>query len=150
MSQSLVRINVHLVFSTKNRIPMIPDGIRPSLHAFIGHVLQTHNAFLIKAGGTRDHIHLVISLGKELSISDAVREVKSKSSGWIHREYRRLRRFAWQGGYAGFSVSESDLESVIRYVENQEEHHRGRTFKDELRALLRAHQIDYDERYLWE
>ena len=150
MSQSLVSVFIHLVFSTKNRVPMLREGLRPNLHAYIGRVLQAHKASLLKAGGTIDHVHLVISLGKELSVAGAVREIKSKSSAWIHREYPRLRRFSWQGGYAGFSVSESDLDAVIRYVEVQEQHHRNRTFQDELRALLRKHQVNFDERYLWD
>ena len=150
MSQSLVRILIHLVFSTKNRVPLLREGLRPNLHAYIGSVLQARKASLLKAGGTNDHIHLVISLGKELSVAAAVREIKSKSSGWIHREYPRLGRFSWQDGYAGFSVSESDLAAVIRYVEGQEAHHRNRTFQDELRALLREHHVSFDERYLWD
>ena len=150
MSQSLVKISVHLVFSTKGRAPMIHKRIRPRLHAYIGSVLLANRARLFKAGGTNDHIHLLVSLGKELSVSGAVREIKSKSSGWIHREFPRLNRFAWQGGYGGFSVSESDLQSVKQYIEKQEEHHRRITFKDELRSLLRKHQIDFDETFLWD
>ena len=129
---------------------MITPEIQSRLFGYVGTVLSVKGARLIRPGGTRDHVHLLVSLGKRFSISDAVREVKSKASGWMHREFPELRKFAWQGGYAAFSVSASEVARVIHYIERQEEHHRKKTFKDELRRLLNLHNVDYDESYIWD
>ena len=143
--QSLVALYVHVVFSTRKRRPVILSEMRQRLYAYFGAVLEAHGGRLLQAGGTEDHVHQHNSLGTQLSIAGAVRELKAKSSGWIHREFPRIKKFSWQGGYAGFSVSASNLDAVIRYIENQKEHHRRRSFREEIRALLQAHGVDFDE-----
>ena len=97
-----------------------------------------------------DHIHLLASLNRKISVSDILQETKSNSSRWIHADFAKLSRFAWQNGYAAFSVSFSHIEHVKRYIQNQEAHHRKRTFKEELVMLLKEHQVRFDERYLWD
>jgi REP element-mobilizing transposase RayT len=101
------------------------------------------------AGGMPDHVHLLVSLGRTLSIADLIRIVKSNSSGWIHDELQ-IRDFAWQVGYGAFAVSFSNLEQVKTYIANQEEHHRRMSFQDEFREFLRRHELKWDERYLWD
>ena len=150
MPQSFVSLHVHVVFSTKNRIPMIDEELQPRLFEYVGGILRGCDSALIAAGGMPDHVHLLCSLGKRSSISDVVRTVKSNSSKWIHETFERRRQFAWQSGYGAFAVSFSNIEEVRRYLANQAEHHARRSFKDELRALLERHNIEYDERYLWD
>ena len=150
MGQSLVCLLVHMVFSTKQRIPLITGDLQPHLYAYMGTVLRSHDSRLLSAGGIADHIHLLASVGKQLAISDLVREVKAKSSGWVHREFPKMKKFWWQSGYAAFSVSSSGTETVKRYIESQREHHKRVTFQDELRTLLRLHNVEFDEKYLWD
>jgi REP element-mobilizing transposase RayT len=116
----------------------------------MGSILRSHDSRLLSAGGIADHIHLLASVGKQLTIPNLVREIKAKSSGWTHREFSRMKRFAWQSGYAAFSVSSSGTETVRRYIDSQPEHHKKVTFQDELRTLLRLHNVEFDERYLWD
>jgi len=148
--QSLVRNVQHTIFSTKSRVQMIGGKWAPELYGFIGGIMKRMNCCLISAGGTADHIHLLTSLGKTISVSDLVMKVKSLSSAWVHNNVPGGRKFSWQRGYASFSVSESRVEEVKRYIENQLEHHRQYCFQDELRTLLCNHNLEYDERYLWE
>jgi REP element-mobilizing transposase RayT len=112
--------------------------------------MKNKKARLIAAGGMFDHIHLCASMPSTMSIADIVNVVKSNSSRWIHESYSRLRPFAWQEGYGAFSVSKSEEAKVVRYIKNQEDHHRKRTFKEELIGLLEKHGIEYDKRYIWE
>jgi REP element-mobilizing transposase RayT len=111
--------------------------------------MKRRNCRPLSAGGTADHIHLLTSIGKTTMISDLVMKVKSLSSAWVHTNVSGGIKFSWQRGYASFSVSESMVEDVKGYIENQPEHHRQRCFQEELRTLLRKHNLEYDERYLW-
>ena len=111
--------------------------------------MKNKNAKLISPGGMFDHIHLYVSMPSTISIADFVNAVKANSSRWIHESSSRMRGFAWQEGYGAFSVSKSEESKVVRYISNQEEHHRKRTFKEELTALLEKHGIEYDKRYIW-
>ncbi len=129
---------------------MITDEIQPRLYGYIGGILKDRGSNLLAAGGVKDHIHLLISLSKQISISDALRDIKSISSGWVHKTFPKLNQFNWQAGYASFSVSYSNLDDVKRYIENQVEHHRVKSFKEEAIELLEKHEIPIDERYLWE
>jgi REP element-mobilizing transposase RayT len=97
-----------------------------------------------------DHIHLLASLSRTIAIADAVRVIKANSSGWIHKEFAELSDFYWQEGYGAFAVSHSNVDQVKAYIAGQEEHHRGRSFQDEYRELLRRHEIEWDERYVWD
>ena len=150
MPQSLASLHVHLIFSTKNRVPLITPDLSPRLYEYIGGILRAQCCPLIAHGGMPDHVHLLVSLSREMSVAELVRIVKSNSSGWVHDTFPALNGFAWQSGYAAFAVSFSKVGAVRRYIENQAEHHRSRTFQDELRTILRKHGIEFDERYVWD
>lgn len=141
---------IHFTWSTAGREPWIGADWREPLFAQIGGIVRNKNAKLLSAGGMFDHIHLYASLPSTLSIAAFVNAVKANSSRWIHQSYRQARAFAWQEGYGAFSVSKSEEKRVIGYIRNQESHHRKRTFKEKYLALLEKHEIEYDERYLWD
>lgn len=149
MSGKYLSVLVHFTWSTAGREPWIEADMREDLYSYIGGIMRKKNARLLSAGGMFDHIHLYASLPSTISIADFVNAVKSNSSRWIHEFSSRLRSFAWQEGYGAFSVSKSEEGRVVRYISNQEEHHRKRTFKEELIALLEKHGIEYDKRYIW-
>lgn len=150
MSQSLACLHIHLVFSTRNReLYLTPDLCR-RLYPYIGGIVRERKSVLIEAGGMPDHIHLLISFARDISVSDMVRDVKSVSAQWVHEEFPARRAFAWQGGYGAFAVSKSNVEAVREYIRTQAEHHRARTFRDEFRDFLRRHELDWDERYVWD
>jgi REP element-mobilizing transposase RayT len=129
---------------------MIRGRWAPELYSYIGGIMKRMNCRLISAGETADHIHLLTSIGKTIMVPDMVMKVKSLSSAWVHANVSGGRKFSWQRGYASFSVSESRVDDVKRYIENQPEHHRRRCFQEELRTLLRKHNLEYNERYLWD
>ncbi|MBA4188062.1 MAG: transposase [Planctomycetaceae bacterium] len=148
MPQSLTRNVIHLIFSTKNREAFIGPDIRDRLFAYLAGTLNELNCPAIKVGGVADHVHLLFVLAKTLSLSKAVEEVKKASSKWMKEQGEP--RFYWQNGYGAFSVSRSNELRVATYIENQEEHHRTKSFQDEFREFLKAHDIEWDERYLWD
>jgi REP element-mobilizing transposase RayT len=150
MPQSFVCLNDHLIFSTKQREPTLPDGLRPRLFEYIGGYLDAEKACLLAAGGMTDHVHLLVSLHQQTSVADALRGIKANSSKWIHEMFPALSSFAWQTGYGAFTVSYSRISRVKRYIEDQTEHHRVRSFQDEFRSFLRRHGVSFDERYLWD
>jgi REP element-mobilizing transposase RayT len=150
MPQSLASLHVHMVFSTKNREVWITPEIQPRLHQYIGGILKNHDCRLIAAGGTDDHLHLLISLARTTAVADIVRLIKSNSSGWLHDEYAELRDYHWQAGYGAFAVSQSNVEAVKTYLANQEAHHARHSFQDEFRELLRRHELPWDEQYVWD
>jgi putative transposase len=150
MPQSLACLNCHIIFSTKNREPLLTHGWTPRLYEYIGGILRTKNCSLLAAGGMADHLHVLVSFGKQISIADVVRDIKSNSSHWIHESFDSLHGFAWQSGYGAFTVSASNLGDVKRYIANQTEHHKMHSFQEEFLAFLERHEIEYDERYLWE
>ena len=147
MAQTLTNLLMHVVFSTKNREPMISADLKPSLLAYIGGIIRELDGKLLAADGTSDHVHLLMRLPPKLSLADGLRVIKTKSSRWAREAHAR---FQWQAGYAAFSVSQSNVAAVARYVRDQEKHHRRISFQEELRAFLKKHKIEYDERYLWE
>jgi putative transposase len=149
MPQSFGSLHCHIVFSTKHRLPQIKPEFQSRLFEYIGGILRNHSSPLIGAGGMPDHVHLLVSLGRAISVADAVRVVKSNSSGWIHDELR-IRDFEWQTGYGAFAVSYSNIDQVKTYLANQEEHHRKQTFQEEFLEFLRRHNIEWDERYIWD
>ncbi|HKU73597.1 MAG TPA: transposase [Pyrinomonadaceae bacterium] len=151
MAQSLSRLWTHLIFSTKDRFPFLRDKVlRGEMHAYLAEVLRTHDCETLIVGGVEDHAHSLFALSRTHSIASVVKEVKRTSSGWIKTTSRTLSKFHWQAGYGAFSVSQSNLTAVIRYIENQEEHHRRVTFQDEYRAFLKAYGVEFDERYVWD
>ena len=150
MPQSLSAVYIHLVFSTKQRHPFLrDDGLRQDLHAFLGGTSKTLGCPPILVGGVEDHVHLLARFGRTITQADWVKELKRVSNVWLKDE-GGISNFEWQGGYADFSVSQSNLEQVKRYIENQESHHRKLTFQDEVRALLTKHEMEWDERYIWD
>ena len=150
MSGKYLSLLVHFTWSTKGRQPWLEADIRDDLYSYIGGIMKNKRAKLIAAGGMHDHIHLCASMPSTISVADFVNAVKANSSRWIHDSYIRLRNFAWQEGYGAFSVSKSEEGKVVRYISNQENHHRKRTFKEELIELLEKHEIPYDSRYIWD
>jgi len=149
MPQSFASLHCHLVFSTKHREPYTDAELQPRLFEYIGGIGRNNNCPLIAAGGIPDHVHLLVSLPRTLSVSDAVRLIKTNSSSWIHDELG-LRDFEWQTGYGAFAVSYSNIEQVKSYLANQAEHHRRQTFQEEFLELLRRHNLTWDERYIWD
>jgi putative transposase len=147
MPQSLVRILVHAVFSTKNRADLIAPGIEEGLYGYIHGIVENNKSKLILAGGTSDHIHLLISLGKTVDISGLIGDIKRDSSVWM-KEHRR--DFYWQEGYGAFSIGQSQIPSVTEYIHRQKQHHAKQDFKDEFRGLLRKYEVDFDERFVWD
>jgi REP element-mobilizing transposase RayT len=148
MSQSLARNAVHLIFSTKNREPLIAPNARDQLFAYLAGTLNAIDCPAIRVGGVADHVHLLFMLSKNLALSKAVEEVKKESSKWAKQHVNA--KFYWQGGYGAFSVSASMEETVSIYIENQEQHHKKTTFQDELREFFRKHGVPYDEDHLWD
>jgi len=149
MAGKYLSLLVHFTWSTAGREPWLETDMREDLYSYIGGIMNKKKAKLIAAGDMFDHIHLCASLPSTISVADFVNAVKSNSSRWIHESFSQLRRFAWQEGYGAFSVSKSEQPRVVKYIGNQQEHHRKRTFKQELITLLDKHEIEYDERYLW-
>ena len=151
MAQSLSRLWTHLIFSTKNRFPFLSDkAIRTDMHEYLATMLRAQDCETLIVNGVEDHVHALFALSRTHSIASVVKEIKRTSSGWIKEGSPRLAKFHWQGGYGAFSVGQSNLKEVIRYIENQEEHHKRQTFQDEYRAFLTAYDIAYDERYVWD
>ena len=151
MPQSLSAVYIHLVFSTKERRPFLRDtSVRAALHAYMGGISKTLECPPLIVGGVDDHVHLLCRFGRTISQAEWVKEVKRISNGWLKEHGPEYSDFEWQGGYADFSVSQSNLEQVRQYIAGQEEHHRKMNFQDELRALLRRHEIEFDERYVWD
>jgi REP element-mobilizing transposase RayT len=151
MPQSYSVVYIHLVFSTKGRTPHLRDkATREALHAYLGGITKQLDCPPICIGGVEDHVHILARFGRKITQSEWVKELKRISNLWLQEQDRSNADFQWQGGYADFSVSQSKLDQTIEYIANQEEHHRTMSFQDELRALLRKHQIDFDERYLWD
>jgi len=148
MPSTHLSLHYHLVFSTKNREAWLSPTDRDRVHEYIGGTLRGMNGFAHAVGGTGDHVHVFAGLRATHCLADVMREIKSESSAWIHRELR-LAGFAWQDGYGGFTVSASKLEAVRQYVLNQEEHHRVKTFQEEYVAMLKRGLVTYDEAYLW-
>jgi REP element-mobilizing transposase RayT len=150
MPQSLARLHVHLVFSTKNREPFITDGVRDHLHGYMASVLQNLGCAPVLINSMEDHAHLLFDLSRTVALSQAVEDVKKSSSKWMKTNGPGCAAFAWQSGYGAFAVSESNVEAVREYIANQREHHRVRTFQEEYRGFLKRHGIAYDERYVWD
>ena len=150
MPESLSAVYIHLAFSTKHRQPFIKDvGLSSGLHAFLGGTSKTLECPPLIVGGVADHVHLLARFGRSITQADWVKELKRVSNLWLKKE-GGITNFEWQAGYADFSVSQSNLGQVKRYIANQKNYHRKVTFQDELRGLLTKHRIEWDERYIWD
>jgi putative transposase len=150
MPQSLSRILVHLVFSTKNREPVLSAALQNELHPYLAGTLDHIDCPSLRVGGVEDHVHLLFGLSRTKTIAEIVETVKTTSSKWIKSKDKRLSSFHWQSGYAAFSGSQSDADLVVAYIADQAEHHRKRTFQDEYRRLLEKYHVAFDERYVWD
>ncbi len=152
MPQSLAKVVVHLVFSTKNRTPWLQgQELRQELFAYMATILRNNvDSPAILINGVEDHVHALGLLGRKFAIMDVVQEAKTETSKWLKKQSPALSTFAWQAGYGIFSVSESNVPAVKSYIENQEDHHRRMSFQDEFRELCRRHGIEWDERYVWD
>lgn len=143
MAKTYTKLIYHIVFSTKERAPLITEEIRNRLYPYLGGVLRGEKGSLLEIGGVADHVHLLARFGTAIAVSDMVQRIKGNSSHWLNQQPGF--RFAWQNGYGAFTVSESQVAAVRKYIQRQEEHHRRVSFKDELISLLRKHRIDFAE-----
>ena len=150
MPQSLSSILIHLVFSTKDRTPLLVPAVRPSLHAYLATVARNADCECYCVDGVADHVHLAIRLSRTLPAAQLVEGLKTSSSTWIKTQSPALTAFAWQRGYGAFSVSPTDLEALRRYIDHQEAHHQTHTFQEEYRSVLAQCGMAYDERYVWD
>jgi len=148
MSSTHLSLHYHIIFSTKNRHPLIAEAWRERLHAFLGGAVRNVGGFPEAVGGTGDHVHLLIGLRANHTLADVLRDIKSASSHWAH-ETIGARNFAWQDGYGAFTVSASQVEKVKSYIAQQERHHRKQSFQDEYVEFLKQSDVEYDERFLW-
>lgn len=149
MAQSLNKIFLHIIFHVKTKSPIIHDTDLERVHEYIGQLINKMGCQTVRVGGVGNHVHAVCMLSREETVSHLVEEMKRNSSRWIKTLSPRYRSFAWQGGYAAFSVSRSVVDKVVRYVNNQKEHHKKLTFEEEYIKFLKLHNIDYDERYVF-
>lgn len=150
MPQSLSSILTHLVFSTKNREPLLTGVVASEIHPYLAGVLSKIDCPPLQVGGVGDHVHLLFRLARTKTMAEVVEKVKTSSSKWIKTKGPEFSRFHWQSGYGVFSVSQSDARTVIAYIQNQPEHHKRMTFQDEYRRLLERYRVSYDERYVWD
>lgn len=149
MSQSLVKIIVHVVFSTKNRVEIITPEIQPRLYGYIEGIIRNSNARMLIAGGTTNHIHILISIGRA-DLAKLIGDIKRDSSNWIKKQGDEFTGFYWQRGYGAFSIGESQVPQVSRYIRDQKAHHAKQTYEDEFRTLCRKYGVEIDERYCWD
>lgn len=149
MSKSYTNLIYHIVFSTKERQPVITTTSRARLYDYIGGIIRGQGGISLGTGGMADHVHVLAKLRPDKSLSDVLRDVKSNASGWMHEVFPELTDFSWQNGYGAFTVSASQVANVQAYIARQEEHHQRRSFRDEFIGLLRVNGIEFDERYLW-
>ncbi|MEZ5345975.1 MAG: IS200/IS605 family transposase [Pyrinomonadaceae bacterium] len=147
MPSSHISSNFHIVFSTKERRPLIGDDWRERLHPYLGGIVNGMEGVPLAIGGTSDHVHLLVSLKSKHRLDYFVRDLKADSSAWVHKELGKV--FKWQKGYGAFSVSPTGIDGVKKYILNQEEHHQKRSFEEEYIELLNLSGIEYDEKYLW-
>ncbi len=149
MPHTFTNLLTHVIFSTNDRIPMIASDNRPRVHAYMGGIVRQLHGKTITIGGTNDHVHLLIQLPPTLALAEAVQKLKANSSRWANETLRLRTKFAWQEGYAGFSVSLSNVPAVVRYISSQEQHHRKKSFQDEMRDFFMKYQIVCDEQLMW-
>lgn len=150
MAQSLSNVLLHIVFSTKNREPWIDESIETELFPYLATICRDHKSPSHKIGGAGDHIHIACSLSRTMTIANLVQELKQSSSKWMKSKGDQYREFSWQNGYGAFSIGQSQLDDLSRYIANQRAHHAKESFQDELRKLLNLYGVEFDERYVWD
>ena len=149
MSHSHVSNLMHCTFSTKERYPFIDSELELRLWPYLGGIARENQMKALAIGGTLDHLHALLSLPGTMSFAKAVQLIKGGSSKWVHDTFSRYKKFEWQEGYGAFSVSASQVQRTIAYIQAQKEHHRKRTFQEEFLDLLDKHGIEYDSRYVF-
>lgn len=150
MASTLTHLIYHVVFSTKNRQNYIALAIGETLYPYIGGIIRGEKGAMLKIGGTANHVHILTTLPPTISVSEALRRIKGNSSKWVNDGGKTKVHFEWQRGYGAFTVSETAVEAVSRYIENQEVHHRVKSFEEEYLGFLKERGIKYDERYIWD
>ena len=150
MPNTYTALYYHVIFSTKHRRSWIKQDLEDRIWSYLGGIARENKMTAMKIGGIDDHVHMLLGAPPTIAPSKAAQLIKGGSSKWIHETFPDLRDFAWQDGYGAFTVSKSNVPEVVRYIENQREHHRARTFQEEFLAFLKRHGIEYDERYLWD
>ena len=150
MGQSLVKNYLHIVFSTKYRQTFIHPPYEQELHAYLGGACNDLDSPVLEVGGYTDHVHILCMLSKKLPLMTVVQKIKNNSSKWMKTKDESLKNFYWQNGYGAFSVNPKEVEIVINYIKNQHKHHKKQTFKTEYRRILNDHNVEYDEKYVWD
>ncbi len=150
MPQSLAKVYLHLIFSTKHREPILADAWREELFNVLGGTANGLGCQSIVVGGVSDHVHHLFQLGRTITIADAIGKIKSSASLWVNQTRGMESHFNWQAGYAVFSISQSVVEDVREYIRNQKEHHAKQSFQDEVREWLTKYRVEFDERYVWD
>jgi REP element-mobilizing transposase RayT len=150
MGNTYTSLHYHFVFSTKSRRPWISHDIEERVWSYLGGIARENGMRPILIGGMPDHVHIALGLPSTLAVSKAMQQIKGASSKWIKENFPRFDEFAWQDGYGAFSVSKSVLPTVALYIERQAEHHRKTSFQEEFLTLMKLHEIEYDEQYLWD
>ena len=151
MSQSLVKNYLHVVYSTRQRRAYLQNTeVRERMHAYLAGACRSLKSPSIIVGGVQDHVHILCTLSKTLSVSGCIQEAKRESSKWVKGQAPDLSQFHWQSGYGAFSISPSHVDRVRDYIGNQVEHHKRESFQDEFRRLLKKYDVEYDERYVWD
>jgi putative transposase len=149
VANTYTSLHYHIIFSTKNRVAQLTREMEQRVWAYLGGIMRKHKMTALQVGGIEDHIHALVLARPNYAPSQIAQFLKGDSSKWIHQEFPTLRDFAWQDGYGAFTVSKSNLTDVVRYIQEQREHHRKKTFQQEYLEFLQKHDIEYDERYLW-
>jgi len=149
MANSYICCNIHYIFSTKSRDNLIAPEIQSRLYEYIGGIAKENGMRTLALGGTENHIHVLLSLCATITIAKAAQLIKGGSSFWIHQTFGDLKHFAWQDGYGAFAVSPSLIDKTVKYIQNQKEHHRAKTFEEEYMAFLEKYGVDYDKAYVF-
>ncbi|HEY3415427.1 MAG TPA: transposase [Armatimonadota bacterium] len=149
MAGSYASLYYHLVFSTKDRLPLITPDVAPRIYEYMGGIIRSQGGISLRIGGTADHAHVLTTIDKTLAIADCLRDLKCNTTNWIKETFPWLQSFAWQEGYGAFTISVSGLNRVKAYIDGQTEHHRTVTFQEEFLDFLHRHNIPYDPRYIW-
>jgi len=150
MAHTFANLLTHVIFSAKDRQPLISRELKPDLLVYMGGIVRELQCKSVAANSMPDHLHMLLSLPPSVSVAEALRIVKTNSSRWVRQTRTHLRGFAWQTGYGAFSVSQSNAASVMKYIHEQEKHHRRITFQEEFISFVTKNRVRYDERYIWE
>jgi REP element-mobilizing transposase RayT len=150
MAGTYTKLYYHLVFSTKNRHPFIAGHTEEQLHKYVAEIINGIGGTSIEINGMADHVHILTVLPPKIAVSDALRDIKANSSKWVHENWPALYKFSWQDGFSAFTVSKSQVEVVRQYIRDQKQHHSQSNYEMELVGLLDKHEIEYDERYIWD